>query len=167
MDSVEELLAKGVIRPTKCSSGEFMNRLFLVPKPDGTFRPILNVKKFNDSVKKEHFKMESIKDAMMLVTPNCYMMTLDLKDAFQAVPITPGQYKYFRFRVAGQHYEFVRMCFGLTTAPWTFTKVMKVLILYLCITDCLIVHFQLNYTAIQLNCTLYNSIVSLYNSIIH
>ena len=46
-------------------------------------RLILNLKKFNNTfVEKSHFKMESIHTVLKLVTPSCWMGSLDLKDAY-------------------------------------------------------------------------------------
>ena len=42
-----KLLVKGVIIPTTHGPGEFISTIFLRPKPDGTHRMILNLKKVN------------------------------------------------------------------------------------------------------------------------
>ena len=34
-----------------------------------------------------NFKMETIKSALNLVTPNCYMAKIDKKDAYYSIPI--------------------------------------------------------------------------------
>ncbi len=83
-----------------------MSRLFLVPKSDGSFRPVLNVKRLNESVQKEKFKMDTIHHAKALVREGAYMFTVDLTDAFNGIPLHPKYYKYFRFRLGNQHYQF-------------------------------------------------------------
>ena len=52
------------------------------------------------------------------------MITVDLKDAYLQVPIHPESRRYLRFVVAGKVYQFKVLCFGLTTAPQVFTRVM-------------------------------------------
>ena len=47
---IKTLLLKGVIRPAPHEPGEFISTIFLRPKPDGTHRMILNLKKLNESV---------------------------------------------------------------------------------------------------------------------
>ncbi len=42
---------------------------------------ILNLKRFNENVSKQHFKMESLQSAIRLMKPGFYMATVDLKDA--------------------------------------------------------------------------------------
>ena len=52
------------------------------------------------------------------------MVSLDLKDAYLQVPIHPDSRKYLRFVAFGQVYQFKALCFGLSTAPQVFTRVM-------------------------------------------
>ena len=76
--------------------GEFISPIFSVPKKDGNVRLILNLKKFNMFVENSHFKMESIHTVLTLVTPNCWMTSLDLKDAYYSVKIHPDFQKCFK-----------------------------------------------------------------------
>ncbi len=124
--SVNNLLATGIIKETECNQKEFCNRLFLVSKPNGDFRPILNVKRFNHYIVKEKFKMERVADAILLIEPGDHMITIDLTDAYLAIPIASSMYKFCVFKIGTQHYHFTRLCFGLTSAPYVFTKFMKV-----------------------------------------
>ena len=70
--------------------------------------------------------METIRHALLLVYQDCFMSTTDLKDAYQGIPVFWKHHKYFRFRLGRTHYQFVRLCFGYTLAPWLFTKMLKV-----------------------------------------
>ena len=53
---INKLLVKGVIIPTTHEPGEFISTIFFRPKPDGTHRMILNLKKLNESVVNRHSK---------------------------------------------------------------------------------------------------------------
>jgi len=125
-EAVHDLLQKGVIVKCSCSKTEFINRLFLVVKPNGSFRPILDSHAFNQFVEKRKFKMETIRQALLLVYKGCHMITVDLKDAYQGIPIFWKHHKFFRFRLGHVHYQFIRLSFGYTLAPWLFTKMLKV-----------------------------------------
>ena len=127
IDIVNDLSAKDIIAECECQPKEFCNRLFLVPKPNGDFRPILNVKRLNKFIIKEHFKMEGIQDVLRLVEPGDFMISIDLTDAYLAVPISKAMFRFCTFRLGSQHYYFKRLCFGLTSAPYCFTKFMKVI----------------------------------------
>ena len=52
------------------------------------------------------------------------MISLDLQDAYLQVPIHPESSRYLRFTMGGVPYQFRVLCFGLTTAPQVFTRLM-------------------------------------------
>ena len=52
------------------------------------------------------------------------MISLDLQNAYLQVPVHHDSRRYLRFVVAGKSYQFRVLCFGLTTAPQVFTRIM-------------------------------------------
>ena len=58
---------------------------------------ILNLKRLNEEVTYHHFKMGTLATALALVNNNCYMASLDLKDAYYSVPIRKEHRKLLRF----------------------------------------------------------------------
>ena len=73
------LQEKEVIVPCQHELGEFISPIFSVPKKDGSVRVIHNLKKLNSFVENSHFKMESIHTVLNLVTPKCWMASLDFR----------------------------------------------------------------------------------------
>jgi len=69
--------------------------------------------------------MESIKLVCSLVSKHDYMTSVDLKDAFLHVLIRHSSRKYLQFQWKGRHYQFRVLPFGLSLAPFVFTKVLK------------------------------------------
>lgn len=59
------------------------------------------------------------------------MSSIDLKDAYYSVRIVKSDRKYLRFLFESVIYEFKCLPFGLNTAPYIFTKIMKSVISYL------------------------------------
>lgn len=123
---IRRLLAKGAIKPCSPKKGQFISSYFLVPKSDGTKRFVLNLKRLNNHIRCNHFKMENYRTACNLLAEGDYMCKLDLKDAYFLVPLCAKSRKYFRFIFHDILYEFTCLPFGLNVAPYVFTKLMKV-----------------------------------------
>jgi len=122
---VTNLLCKGVISKCEHRIGEFLSSVFLVPKPNGSHRFILNLKRLNKFIEAPHFKLEDLRSVLSLIRPDCYMGTIDLQDAYYHVPIHNEYKKYLRFEIDNELYEFNCLPFGLCTAPYVFTKILK------------------------------------------
>lgn len=129
--SIQNLLQLGSIVPCTDCEGQFISPIFLTPKSNGTYRFILNLKSLNRFIIQEHFKMEDIRTACKLLSYDSYMATIDLKEAYFLVPVHKSFRKYLRFRFENTLYEFVSLCFGQSSAPYCFTKLMKPVLTYL------------------------------------
>lgn len=104
---------------------------FLDKKPNGSNRFILNLKKLNKYILKQQFKLEDIRTAVHLIFPNYFLSSVDLDDAYYLIPIYKDSRKYLRFKFNNTLYEFVCLPFGLCTAPFVFTRVMKAVVKFL------------------------------------
>ena len=123
---LEEMLHKQIIRETAHESTEFVSPIFIVKKPDGGTRLILNLKELNEFVKYEHFKMDGIKTIINMVTRNCFMATINLKDAYYSVAISRQFQKFLKFKWKHKLYYFTCFSNGLGSCPRKFTKLNKV-----------------------------------------
>ena len=56
---VAELLRKEAVIEVEPTPGQFVSKLFTIPKKDGTRRPVANLHPLNKFLVKRHFKMES------------------------------------------------------------------------------------------------------------
>ena len=57
---------------------------------------ILNLKRLNKHITYHHFKMDTLQTALLLVTPNCFFASIDLKDAYYSCSIAPEHRKFLR-----------------------------------------------------------------------
>ena len=122
---IAKLLSKRVIEPTGHSHGEIISDIFLRNKKDGSYRMILNLKKLKQYTSKIHFKMDTLNTVIKLIEKDCYMASIDLKEAYYSVSIRPSERKYLRFMWRGTLFQFTCLPNGLSCAPRKFTKLLK------------------------------------------
>ena len=122
---IKRLLDKGVIVPSCHETREFVSAIFVRPKPDGSHRLILNLKRLNEHAAYHHFKMESLKSALQMMKPGCYMASVDLKDAYYSVHVDIKYQKFLKFYWRGKLYQYTCLPNGLACAPRVFTKLLK------------------------------------------
>lgn len=132
-EEVAALLQKQAIRPVPPQDQDrgYYSTYFLVPKKDGGFRPILNLRWLNLSVRYRRFRMETLRTIIGVVRPGMWMASIDLKDAYFHIPINGQHHCFLRFMFRGVVYEFVCLPFGLSSAPWLFTKVLLPVLAFL------------------------------------
>ena len=99
--------------------------LFLVPKPNNRWRPILDLSQLNLYLASASFKMETPETIRLSLQQGEWVTSLDFSDAYFHIPINPRSWKFLRFHLNNQSYQFTSLPFGLSTAPLEFTKVVK------------------------------------------
>ena len=126
LEALHQLIAKNAVELVKHQTSlGFFNRLFLVPKPNNKWRPILDLSKLNLFLKTEKFKMETPEAIRTSLQQREWVTSIDFKDAYFHIPIQEQSRKYLRFHVEGWTYQFKALPFGLSTAPLEFTVVAK------------------------------------------
>lgn len=106
---IDKLMRKGVIEPCMEESNDFISKIFLRPKKDGSHRLILNLKSLNQNVTYHHFKMDTLHSILKLVKKDCWMASVDLKDAYYSCPVAKEHQKYPKFFWNNKYYKFT--CF--------------------------------------------------------
>ena len=124
LTEINHLQKLGVSEPACHSSGEFISTIFVRQKKSGKYRMILNLKGLNRHIEYHHFKMDTLWSAVRLMTPQCHMASLDLKDAYYSVPIADEHRKYLSFYWKGQLFQYTCLPNGLSSAPRYFTKIV-------------------------------------------
>lgn len=126
-----DLIKKGAIKKCYFDENQFISDIFLVPKSNGKDRLVINLKSLNKFIKTEHFKLEDGRTVTKLLGKGDFMASLDLKDAYYLIPVHESCHKYLRFKFKNALFEFVCLPFGLNTAPYVFTKILKPVISHL------------------------------------
>ena len=122
---IKKLKEKAVIVECEPEPNQFVSPVFTRPKNDGSHRMILNLKSLNKHITYHHFKMDTLQTALLLVTPNCFLASIVLKDAYYSCSIAPEHRKFLRFAWKERLLEFNALPNGLALAPRKFTKLLK------------------------------------------
>ena len=126
LEALYQLMNKNAVEPVaNQNSLGFYNRLFLVPKPNNRWRPILDLSTLNTFLNTESFKMETPETIRTSLQLGEWVTSIDFKDTYFHIPIHSQSRKYMRFHIQGKSYQFKALPFGLSTAPMEFTVVAK------------------------------------------
>jgi len=128
---INKLLVKGVIQKAEHLPHEFISGIFLREKKDGSYRMILNLKQLNEFIVYRHFKMETLQSALNLMSKNCWMASIDWKEAYYSCNFAEKYRKFLRFLFKGHLYEFTALPNGFAAGPRLFTKITKPLFSHL------------------------------------
>jgi hypothetical protein len=75
--------------------------------------------------------MEGISVMKGMVRKGDFFTKIDLQDAYLTISIHPEHRKYLQFVWEGALFQFSCLCFCLSSAPWSFTKILKPLVAFL------------------------------------
>ena len=104
LEALHQLIAKDAVELVRHQTSlGFFNRLFLVPKPNNKWRPILDLSKLNLFLKTEKFKMETPETIRTSLQQGEWVTSIDFRDAYFHIPIQEQSKKYLRFHVQVRH----------------------------------------------------------------
>ncbi|KAL5506358.1 hypothetical protein EMCRGX_G007980 [Ephydatia muelleri] len=125
--AVYEFLKGGYIEraespPVVCSP------LSVVTNGVGKKRLVVNLRHVNGFLWKQKFKYEDLRVAMMLFEQGKWLCSFDLKSGYHHVDVAKHHHKYLGFKWGRSVYTVVVLSFGLSSAPYVFTKMMRRLV---------------------------------------
>ena len=103
----------------------FFSRIFFDLNKNGRVRPILDLSALNKMLRIPSFRMETIEKIVKNVCGSLWGSSIDLEDAYLHVPIAWEFHRYFAFVLGNRTFVFQYLPFGLSPAPWAFSRVMK------------------------------------------
>ena len=115
LEALYQLVNKNAVEPVaNQNSWCFYKRLFLVPKPNNRWKPILDLSTLNTFLSTELFKMETPETIRTSLEIGEWVTSIDFKEAYFHIPIHS---KYMGFHIQGPSYQFKALPFCLSTAP--------------------------------------------------
>ncbi len=129
--SVLELIINGFANLTK-KPCKVTNPFTVSTQSNGKKRLIADLRHLNFFLQTEKFKMEDLRIALPALRQSEYMFSFDITKAYYHIDLHPSAWEYFgfAFECGGKTYfgHYTTLPFGLSTAPWIQTKIMRPLV---------------------------------------
>uniref|UniRef100_A0A1B6EN58 RNA-directed DNA polymerase n=2 Tax=Cuerna arida TaxID=1464854 RepID=A0A1B6EN58_9HEMI len=118
---IDELLKNGVIEPS-CSS--YASPAFLVPKPNGKSRMVLDYRKLNAKIEIDSVPLPDLHSAFDWFGKAKFFSIFDLNQAYHQIPLKPESRPLTAFCVPWNLYQFKRVPMGLAVGAQTLTRLL-------------------------------------------
>ena len=117
---VDKMLESDVIEK---SNSSWSSPILLVPKKDGTYRFVVDIRKLNKITKKDAYPLPYISDILDRLKNSVYLSSIDIKTAYWQIPLLEKSKEMTAFTIPGRGlFHFNRLAFGLCNAPATFQR---------------------------------------------
>ena len=129
-NELKKLQNNGSIRKLKkpYKNGWF-SPIFLVPKKlNNDWRLILDCSELNVYLKYKKIRLDHIESALNLVTENCWLGSVDIRQCFNHVPICEDHWQYLMFSWNKEIWCYTCCPNGLTNAPYKVTRITRALL---------------------------------------
>ena len=100
----------------------WVNRLLVREKPDGSLRVCLDPRDLNRAIKREHFRIPTANELSRKLAEKSVLSIVDQKDGFWHIELDEPSSFLCTFNSPYGRYRFLRMPFGLSSAPEVFQK---------------------------------------------
>ena len=124
-EEVNILIDRGIVSEVQYHHLLYVSNVFPKPKPNGRVRLIIDLTEVNLDMEDWHFKMDDLNTAIDLIRPNWFMASLDMSDAYFTLPLDDSAKQFVNFLWNGKIYQYNALPFGVCSAPYIFTKVLK------------------------------------------
>lgn len=121
---VRRLYAAGR-RAARCVSPAF------VTYSSGKPRLVIDYRKVHELLQYKPFCYELLPEFIASLCKDDHLISCDIKDAFHHLYVSKADRPYLAFTIDGETYEAMTMPFGLSVAPWAWTKAMRPVLAHL------------------------------------
>lgn len=121
-EMTDDLLDKGIIRK---SQSEYASPIILVKKRDGSDRLCVDFRALNRITVKERYPLPLIDDQIDRLGNFEYFTSLDMATGFHQIPIKEDCIRYTGFVTPEEHFEYVKMPFGLANSPIVYQRIIN------------------------------------------
>ena len=133
-EAISELIERGCVMEVDIPPVFNINPLHVVQQSSGKCRHILDLSYLNKFVWKQSVRYEDIRTVFDLFQSGYFFFTFDLKSGYHHVEIFPDHRQFlgfsWRFDSVVKYLVFSVLPFGLSSAPYIFTKLVRALVCY-------------------------------------
>lgn len=120
LDRMEKLkIIKRTLEPS-----EWQSNMVTVEKPDKTLRICIDPRELNKVIIKDRYQIPSLEELRPKLANKKYYTLLDLKDGYHQCELDQNSQKYCSFSTPFGTYQFLRLPFGLSSAPEKFQELI-------------------------------------------
>ena len=101
---IRDLLQKRAIEEASGDVPAWYSLVFLVPKKNGSWRPVFDLSALNRHLVIPRFRMESSLTIMASLRKGHWVISIDVKDAYLHVPIHPHYRRFLHLAFQGRVY---------------------------------------------------------------
>lgn len=119
---LDKMEALGIIKKAD-SPREWVSGLVIIEKKDKSLRLCMDPQELNKNIIREQFLIPTLEEISPKLKGKKYFTVLDFKEGFYQIPLTEEVSKLCAFSTPFGVYDFLRLPFGLISAPEYFQKV--------------------------------------------
>jgi hypothetical protein len=116
---IKQLLQDGVIEPSKSN---YSSPMFLVPKPGGNYRAVVDFRALNKRIAIESVPLPDVHSARHWFGKAKYFKRLDVNKAYHKIPLAEASKPATAFCTDWNLYNYARVSFGLATGAQVLTR---------------------------------------------
>ncbi|KAA6380573.1 MAG: hypothetical protein EZS28_023899, partial [Streblomastix strix] len=121
-NQLKKEIASGVVVET--NNIRIPNPTFIVSRPDGKLRKILDCRAINSITRLIKFKMDGAEHIKQILERGDFATILDLQDAFHYIRVSEQHLPYFGFKFLNKTYTYRGLLFGYRNSPYHFNKTL-------------------------------------------
>ena len=121
---LDQMVADGIITPVT-EPTEWVSRMMIVGKPDGDVRICLDPSELNKAIQRQHFTVPTVDQLFAKICKARFFCSLDAASGFYQIPLTTASSYLCTMATPRGRYRFLRLPFGLKSAPEVYLQVMS------------------------------------------